>query len=177
MPGTAPSNIVIRPASADDADLLAVLGTVTFYEAYFEQDDPADLANYLVESFAPAKIREQLDDGDSTFLIAFLMGRAVGYARLVSGESDPNIASENAIELRRIYVLERLWGKGVGEALLSRCETLARKLGKESMWLGVWQQNERGRRFYAKHSYTKVGTLTFPYGESVGINDVLEKKL
>ena len=177
MPGTDPSKILIRRASADDADLLAVLGAVTFYEAYYEQDDPADLADYIVDSFSPAKIREQLNDGDSTFLLAFVDGRAVGYARLVSGETDPNIASENTIELRRIYVLERLWGKGVGEALLRQCETFARELGKESIWLGVWQQNERGLRFYAKHSFIKVGTLTFPYGDSAGINDVLEKGL
>ncbi len=170
-------NVVIRRASAEDTDLLAVLGAVTFYEAYYEQDDPADLAKYVVESFAPATIREQFEDNDSIFLIAFLDGRAVGYARLLSGEAGPNVTSDNAIELRRIYLLEHLWGKGVGEALLGHCEAIARELGKESIWLGVWQQNERGQRFYAKHSYNKVGLLTFPYGDSVGINDVMEKKL
>lgn len=172
-----PNNLMIRRALADDALLLSVLGTVTFYEAYFEQDDPTDLAHYLIESFSPSEILEQLDDENSIFLIAFYHGKAVGYARLVSGAPHQDVSSKNAIELRRLYVLEHLWRKGVGEKLLSECEAIARQIGKQSVWLGVWQQNERGQRFYTKHSYKKVGTITFPYFNSVGINDVMEKKL
>ena len=169
--------MMILRATAEDAELLAVLGAVTFYEAYFEQDDPAELAAYVIRSFSSSEVREQLDDENSIFFIAYLEGKAVGYARLVYGEPDPSVTSKNTIELRRIYVLERCWGKGVGEALLRHCERIAQEMGKESIWLGVWQQNERGQRFYAKQEYRKVGTLTFPYGDSEGINDVMEKDL
>ncbi|CAN5241639.1 hypothetical protein BH20ACI2_BH20ACI2_12060 [soil metagenome] len=73
--------------------------------------------------------------------------------------------------------MERVWGKGVGEKLLRHCEEYARELGNDSIWLGVWQLNERGQQFYAKQGFVKKGTITFPYGNSVGINDVMEKEL
>jgi ribosomal protein S18 acetylase RimI-like enzyme len=42
------------------------------------------------------------------------------------------------------------------------------------LWLGVWEENKRGLSFYAKHGFTRVGTLTFPYSDSVGINAVMQ---
>lgn len=47
-------------------------------------------------------------------------------------------------------------------------------MGRAVLWLGVWEENERGLSFYAKHGFERVGTLTFPYGSSVGINAVLQ---
>ncbi len=169
--------IDIRSAGAGDAVLLSVLASTTFYEAYFEQDDPHDLANYIVDSFSPSVVSEQLIDPDSTFFIISSDGHAAGFAKLHRGPIDASIETANTIELKRIYIVERYWGRGLGEMLLRHCGEFARQQGYESIWLGVWQQNERGQSFYAKHGFEKRGVLTFPYGESVGINDVMEKRL
>ena len=170
-------NIEIRHATSDDIGLLSVLAAATFYEAYFEQDDPHDLSRYIIESFQTGCIEDEMADPNVTFLIAYIDGRAVGYAKLDAGTSHESVAAERAIELKRIYILERVWGKGVGDVLLRRCERVAIETGYESIWLGVWQQNQRGQSFYQKQGFVKRGTLEFPYGESVGINDVMEKKL
>ncbi len=172
-----PSRVEIRRARAPDARLICVLATATFYEAYFEQDDPADLADYIVESFEIESVRRQLEDPDSSFYILFADGFAVGYAKLIDGSRDPSITTAKTVELKRIYILERVWRKGFGEKLLEHCIDVARRLGSESIWLGVWEQNVRGRCFYEKHGFIKVGSLEFPYGDSVGINYVMEKKL
>ncbi len=169
--------IEIKKATEKDTYLVSVLATVTFFEAYFEQDAPADLANYIVESFSPASIKEQLNDPNSTFFIISIDSHAVGFAKLISGSTDPSTENKKTIELKRIYIVERMWRKGVGETLLRHCEEFARELGNDSIWLGVWQLNERGQSFYAKQGFVKKGTITFPYGNSVGINDVMEKKL
>ena len=170
-------SIEIKKADAADARLLAVLATTTFYEAYFEQDAPHDLAAYIGESFDLVKIENELADPASAFFIAFLDEKAVGYAKLIAGSRDPSITTARTIELKRIYVLERVWRKGIGEKLLEHCMEAARLLGNKSLWLGVWEQNDRGRGFYEKQGFVKVGTLEFPYGDSVGINHVMEKML
>lgn len=171
------SEVQIKKAVSSDARLLSVLATATFYEAYHEQDDPYDLANYIVESFAVEEIREQLADPLTTFLVAYRENLAVGYAKLIDGSREPWVQAANTIELKRIYILERVWRQGIGEALLSYCIEEARRLEKDSIWLGVWQMNARARPFYEKHGFVKVGTLEFPYGDSVGINDVMERKV
>lgn len=170
-------NTNIKQADAGDVLLISVLATTAFYEAYFEQDDPHDLAGYIVKSFSPSQIENELADTDSTFFIVFVNEKAVGYAKLLANSRDPSVNTSKTIELKRIYVIERSWRKGVGEMLLEHCTEVARQLGNESIWLGVWEQNKRGVSFYAKHGFVKVGTLEFPYGDSVGTNNVLEKRL
>ena len=169
--------IEIRRASLDDARLVSLLGTVTFFEAYFEQDDPQDLADYLHESVNPEKISAELASADTEFFILFRNNCAVGYAKMRTGAKAECIKSENSIELQRIYLVERVYGKGVGEALLEFCLDNARRRGFEIVWLGVWQENPRAIRFYEKHGFRKVGEITFPYGETVGRNWVMEKAL
>jgi ribosomal protein S18 acetylase RimI-like enzyme len=165
--------ISVRRATAEDVNLLSSIATVSFYEAYFEQDDSHDLSNYLIENFSLDVIAADIASDESTYLIATRAGKAVGYAKLRDGEPHESIKSTNAIELQRFYLIERVWGTGVGDVLLDRCIAEARLMGKEVLWLGVWEENRRGNSFYAKHGFERVGTLTFPYGDSVGINAVM----
>ncbi len=174
---TAELNIKIIKAVPADADLLSVLASTTFYEAYFLQDEPVALAGYINESFNSDSMIQQLNDPASHFYIIYVNGSAAGYAKLLSGSTDPGVKTVKTIELKRIYIVERYWGKGLGEELLEYCIHEAREKHCDSIWLGVWEQNERGRRFYEKHGFIKRGTLDFIYGDTVGINLVLEKIL
>ena len=168
------SEITVRRATPEDANLIASIATVSFYEAYFEQDDSHDLANYLVENFSPDVIAAELATPEFSFLIALRDGKAVGYAKLRDGEPHESVTSRNAVELQRFYLIERVWGTGVGDVLLDRCIEESRELGKDVLWLGVWEENRRGLSFYDRHGFERVGTLTFPYGDSVGINAVMQ---
>lgn len=170
-------SVSIRPATPADANLIASLATVSFYEAYFEQDDSHDLSRYLIENFSPDVIAAELTAPEFTYLIAYRKGRAVGYAKLRDGEAHEGVTSPNAIELQRIYLIERVWGTGIGDLLLDRCFEEARSMGKETLWLGVWEENRRGLSFYNRRGFERVGSLTFPYGDSVGINAVMKIRL
>ncbi len=169
--------ITIREARPADAELISVLGAVTFYEAYFEQDDPPDLAEYILASFAVERIRAEIERPAATFFVAYLDDRAVGYAKLRDEERHESVRGDRAVELQRIYLVERVFGRGVGEILLRHCLDAARARGYETLWLGVWQENPRAIRFYEKHGFVRRGTLKFPYGDAVGINLVMEKAL
>lgn len=172
------TNITIRCANVDDSHLIAVLASVTFYEAYFEQDAPDALADYIVESFPPELIRSELADPNITYFIVFHESYAIGYAKLRQGSPRPCVRGQNAVELQRIYVVERFWKKGVGKMLLDQVIGEARGKGFDSLWLEVWEQNERGLRFYEKQGFTDTGgRAEFPYGGGVGINIVMEKSL
>ena len=167
-------DVTIRKATPADVALLSSLSVVTFYEAYFEQDDPHDLTNYLAENFGRETIEAEMEH--AAYFIAFRNGKAVGYAKLLDGEPHEAVKG-NAVELQRIYLVERVWGTGIGDILLERCMAEARAMGKDVLWLGVWEENRRGLSFYAKHGFERVGTLTFPYCGSVGINAVMQISL
>ena len=170
-------DISIRKADRDDAVLISVLATTTFYEAYCRQDESRNLAGYIAESFAVSTIIDEIEDPTSTFLIASIDGKAVGYARLVDYSTTDGISGQRVIELKRLYILERLWGTGAGEALLTNCVEIAAEREFDTIWLGVWEENQRARRFYDRLGFRQVGTLMFPYGDVVGTNLVLEKQI
>lgn len=170
-------NLSIRQADISDRNIICALGVTTFYEAYFEQDESSDLADYVVESFSPAQVKSEFNDTNSTFFIAELNGKAVGYAKLRENSAVGCLKNENAVELHRIYILELAKGKGVGGALLNRCLETARAKGYETIWLGVWEENLAAIRFYEKKGFVKAGELQFPYGETVGTNYVMKMEL
>lgn len=170
-------NIKIRQADIADARLISVLATVTFYEAYFENDEASDLANYVSDSFELEKIRAEIANPDCKFFIIYRNERAVGYAKLRRNSPIDCVTDENSIELQRIYILERVYDKGIGEILLTHCLKTAKEDNFSTLWLGVWEENKRAQRFYEKHGFVRVGSLTFPYGDTVGINFVLKIEL
>ncbi len=169
--------IDVCKADIADAKIVAMLGVVTFYEAYFEQDAAGDLADYIAETFAVEKIADEIGGLSVTFLIAYRGEKAIGYAKLIRDSMADGVNGKRPIELKRIYIVERVWGTGVGLALLNHCRILAKNEGFDTLWLGVWQENQRGQSFYRKHGFRKVGFINFPYGDSVGINDVMEISL
>jgi len=131
----------------------------------------------MYEAFEPEKIRAEIADEHTTFFIIFANGKAVGYAKLRTDSKVDGVSGENSIELQRIYTIERVYGTGIGEALLKHCLAIAKNRGFETLWLGVWEENRRAQKFYAKHGFRRVGELQFPYAGTVGTNFVLEIKL
>ena len=169
--------MTIRPATADDINILAALGTTTCYEAYFELDPSSDLADYCARIYSPENIRTEFNDPNSTYFIAEINDRAVGFAKLRENNRVDCLGDAHAIELQRIYVLERLKGQNVGKALITRCLDSAREKGYDTLWLGVWEKNMRAQRFYEKIGMNNIGTTDFSDGKNSFINFVYAIKV
>lgn len=162
----------IRLATEDDINILAALGTTTCYETYFELDPSADLADYCARIYSPENVRSEFSDADSTFLIAEVSGRAVGFAKLRENNPVPCVEGERAIELQRIYLLEKLKKAGIGKVLLNECKRIGRERGYSQLWLGVWELNTAAQAFYEKIGMTRVGKTTFNDGKNDFVNYV-----
>ena len=170
-------SVTIRPATTDDINILAALGTTTCYEAYFELDPSSDLADYCARIYSPENIRTEFNDPNSTYFIAEINDRAVGFAKLRENNRVDCLGDAHAIELQRIYVLERLKGQNVGKALITRCLDSAREKGYDTLWLGVWEKNMRAQRFYEKIGMKNIGTTDFSDGKNSFINFVYAIKV
>jgi ribosomal protein S18 acetylase RimI-like enzyme len=162
----------IRKATEEDITILAALGTTTCYEAYFELDPSADLADYCARVYSVENVRSEFEDVNSTYLIAEVNERAVGFAKLRENNVVECMAGKHAIELHRIYLLERMKGSGIGRQLVERCCQIGREKGYDSLWLGVWEQNIAAQKFYQRLGLTNVGTTNFSDGKNDFINFV-----
>src|ERR1700730_8754009 len=168
---------VIRYARAVDAGLLAELGARTFSETFAADNSAEDMAVYLASSFGPALQAAELADPDSIFLIAEVDGFAAGYAKLKSGDPPDGVTGEKPIELVRLYVAQEWLGRGVGAALMQVCIDQARQKGHRTLWLGVWEHNDRARAFYRKWNFREVGTHNFQLGQDAQTDILMERSL
>ncbi|MBS1795944.1 MAG: GNAT family N-acetyltransferase [Acidobacteria bacterium] len=166
------NDLQIRTAGRGDLKLLAALGVTTCYEAYFELDPSDALAAYCALAFNLEQLKTELDDPAATFLIAETRGRAVGYAKLREGKTVECLAGRHAIEVQRIYLLEKVKGRGFGRLLLERCRELGRAKGYAALWLGVWEKNVGAQRFYERMGMKCVGETDFSDGANEFINHV-----
>ena len=158
------TEVTVRRANPGDAELLAELGARTFSETFAADNSPEDMAAYLSASFNPARQAAELADPASTFLIAEVGGRAAGYAKLHAGEPAEGVEGHQPVELVRLYVSHEWLGRGVGAELMRACVDEARRAGRGTMWLGVWERNGRAQAFYRKWGFRAVGEHVFQLG-------------
>jgi diamine N-acetyltransferase len=155
----------IRRATVEDAAPLAELAARTFWDTFAEHNRPADMHAYMSEAFTVARLAAELADPRATFLLAEAGGGAAGYAKLYAGESPACVSGPRPVEIARLYVAREYLGRGLGPALMEACLDEARRGGYGTVFLGVWERNERAKAFYRKCGFAVVGKHEFILGE------------
>ena len=155
--------------------MLAEVGARTFFEAFAAENTPDDMAAYLATAFNPAQLVVELANSAALFLIADVAGGAVGYAKLYAGAPWAGIEGAKPVELVRLYVSQDWLGRGVGAALMRACLEAARQAEHETIWLGVWERNERAQAFYRKWNFRAVGTHVFHLGSDPQTDILMER--
>ena len=163
----------IRIATKADAELLLSLSRKTFSQTFAAQNSEADMKAYLAENFSLARIREELKESGTTFLLAFIDEQPAGYAKLTAARN-PELPQPEQAELARIYVLQKFQGQQIGKALLELSLAFARQAGAAVLWLGVWEHNQKALEFYRKYNFQQFGQHLFMLGSDAQ-NDLLLK--
>ncbi|MGN6374607.1 MAG: GNAT family N-acetyltransferase [Sphingomonas sp.] len=157
----------VRRAVAADAAALALVAGATFLDTFAGILNGPDIVAHCATQNSPAKFAAWLGDDDSVVSLAEAgSGRApLGYSVLTAPDLPIETGPED-IELKRIYVLSRVHGSGLGAELMERALADARNLGRERVLLGVYGANARARAFYERHGFTVAGTRRFLVGET-----------
>jgi ribosomal protein S18 acetylase RimI-like enzyme len=173
------SEIKIRRATAEDAEMLAELSWKTFYDAFHAhpKNAPEDLADYMEKAFNRETVRAELLEENSIFLIAEIETETAGYAKVMVGNIEDGISAEKPCELNRLYSHQKFLGKGIGARLMNECFRIARENDCDVMWLGVWEFNPRAQAFYKKYGFREVGRHIFQLGSDPQIDLLMQKDL
>jgi len=151
-----------RSATVRDAEALSALGTATFTDTFGHLYQPHDLQIFL-QNHSPEGWARELADPAFAVRVAELDGRMVGFAKL----GPPHLPFEprgEAAELRQLYVLEEVKGQGVAHALIEWVIDRARDRRADHLYLSVFTDNHRARRFYEKYGFEPEGTYAFMVG-------------
>jgi GNAT superfamily N-acetyltransferase len=158
---------IIQLAEPSNAASLAKLAEKTFRDAFARFINREDFESYVAGSFTENQIKSELLDRASTFFIARLEDKWVGYAKLYQSPPPGCVKPLPAIELARLYSLQQYLGCGIGAALLEACLNYASNSAFKSIWLGSWKENHRGNAFYAKMRFEICGAKTFALGSDI----------
>jgi diamine N-acetyltransferase len=156
---------------------LQAISKKTFHDAFAWGNVPEVLDNYIESAFKIENLEAELANKNSQFYFAKIDNETVGYFKINVGSAQTEDLDPNALELQRIYILENHQGKKIGNAILAEVEQLATEQNIKSIWLGVWDRNEKAIAFYEKNGYVKIDSHTFMMGDEEQIDFIMQKQI
>lgn len=167
--------ITVKIADKNDAELIADMSRQTFYESFALDNTKEDMDIFLNQTFTKEALMKEVGSDRNIFLLAYDGDKPVGYVRIRENNIPPQLGADKAIEIARIYTIKTSIGKGVGSALMQKCIDIAKEKNHHTVWLGVWEHNQRAIDFYTRWGFSKFSEHDFILGNDVQ-RDWLMKK-
>ena len=179
MPGSVEKKFdgTVRQATALDAALLRKLGQQAFFEAFSKVTAPDDMKAYLKSTFNKAAMENQIKDERALTFIAEVDSVPAGYAYSCPTLTPDCIKDKAAIQLVRLYLRKRYYGRAVGDALMQTSIDESRCRGYQSIWLSSWELNDRANAFYKKWGFKVVGRQKFTVGRDIQNDYILSRRV
>jgi ribosomal protein S18 acetylase RimI-like enzyme len=160
--------IRIRKCASGDETVLSVIGQATFLDAFAGILSGKDIIGHCVRQHSSEKYANWLRDENSAVWIAEIEpGQApVGYLVLTKPDLPLADISPHDAEIKRIYLLNRFRGGGIGRRLMQEAQFHAHSHGFHRLLLGVYSRNTEAISFYEKLGYKRIGERAFNVGDS-----------
>jgi ribosomal protein S18 acetylase RimI-like enzyme len=170
------TNISIISVSTQEVSQLQMIARSTFYETFAAMNTPENMRQYLEKDLSIEKLTAELNNPESQTFFAQRDDEIIGYLKLNVGAAQTEKVAPGGLEIQRIYVKKEYQGVSVGADLLNFAIDLSVGQGRNYVWLGVWEKNQRAIRFYEKNGFMPFGSHVFHLGEDAQ-TDILMRKL
>lgn len=167
----------IRKATPADIEKLYEISVRTYMETFDSVNTEKNMREYLGRAFEKKKLLGELSNPHSEFYFAYCDGTLAGYLKLNEAPSQTDVQDEASLEVERLYVARDFQGAGIGRSFMELAVRLAKERKKRYVWLGVWEHNEKAKRFYAKYGFYKIGEHPFVMGDDAQTDYVMRKDL
>lgn len=155
--------VTYRDATVADAAALGGLTRATFIETFGTLYKLADLAAFL-EKRSDANTAIELADPAVVVRLAEVRGVPIGFVKLTPCALPIEDEGRRVLELKQLYVFKPWHGVGVAAVLTEWAIAEARARGAQDLWLSVFTENPRARRFYARYGFVEIKPWTFMVG-------------
>ncbi|MGZ2412012.1 diamine N-acetyltransferase [Sphingomonas sp. F9_3S_D5_B_2] len=168
-------SISYRTATLADVPAIDRIFRASFCDTFGHLYRAEDLTAFLGQ-FTPEAWAEEMTGEGYVFRIAEDDAAPVGFVKL--GPSTlPVERGGSAVELRQLYVLSSHIGAGVGAELMDWALDEARRRGVKDLYLTVYTDNHRARRFYARYGFEEVGPYSFMVGDQADEDIIMRLRL
>jgi ribosomal protein S18 acetylase RimI-like enzyme len=177
---SSPLRITVAKRTPAVAAQLAELGRQTFHDTFAADNSAEDMADFLVATFGEEKQLAELNDPQTTFLLAHMQQDPIGYAKLRLGSTlglEEGKDGSGRLEIERLYVRQDWIGTGLGASLMRRAIEEARAQKCRTVVLGVWERNQPALEFYRRFGFREIGKHEFRVGQDIQTDLILRKGL
>jgi ribosomal protein S18 acetylase RimI-like enzyme len=168
---------LIRRVGAQDAEALVAIGVATFVETFAHLYPQSDLQRYLAQAYDLGRTRADLADPANASWLVEAGEQVVGYATVGPCALPHPDVTPACGEVKRIYVTRAMQGSGLAGRLFADSMAWLERSGRRVVWLGVWSENYRAQRFYARHGFAKAGEYDFHVGDTVDREYILRRDM
>ncbi len=168
----------LRACGPGDEQRLSLLGGASFLEAFADVLDGDDILAHFTKNHSLETYTKYLSMPSCRIAIAEVPpgNGPVGY--IVCCKPDfPIPTTPQDYELRRIYLLHRFQGLGIGKALMDRAIAYAQELGHSRLLLGVYGKNHAAIRFYEKAGFQQIGERYFTVGSTTHHDAIMAREV
>ena len=136
---------------------LAELQAIAFTQAYADVHSPENIEAYCAAQYSSEIAAIDLSSEKTVCCVGLLNLELSGYY-MVKHQACPVALGSESSELKQIYVLSSVYGRGLGKALYQHALATIRSVGHRWVWLCVSDINYRAQAFYEKLGFEKVGS-------------------
>lgn len=168
----------LRQCSAGDAHALSLVGGASFLEAFAGILEAPDILAHVAKNNSPEAFAKYLAMPTTRCVLAEAQPGDAPVGYIVCCEPDlPVELTPRDYELRRIYLLHRFQGLGIGRALMDAAIEHAASLGRTRLLLGVYGRNHDAIRFYEACGFRQIGERYFTVGSTTHHDAVMARTL
>lgn len=170
--------ITIKEANISDAQIIALLGRITFNESHSQYiENKNEVLSFCDASFNVSKITEDLEDKNNIFWLIYDNELPVGFAKVILHKTVDLIKEKSVCQLDKIYILNDFLGKKLGSQLHQKVIEKVTELKFDVIWLVTYILNYKAIQFYELNTYKKAGFIDFVVENKGYKNHVLVKNL
>ena len=168
--------IIVRDGTAADAAAIGEFFKANFTATFGHLYSSRNLETFLAR-FTPEFWAAELADPRFAFRVAELDGAIVGTCKVGPMDLPVDDCGEGARELHQIYLAEAAKGTGLADEFMHWSYAKARDLGGGDLYLSVFVDNHRARRFYERWGFVAEGRYAFMVGGHADEDVVMRRPL
>lgn len=139
-----------------------------FTETFSHNYEPAAFERFCDDVYRPGgSMSADFNAERVRWRLAMAGDELIGYTKLTPLRAPAVNPEPGALEMQQLYVMREWHGSGVADRLTEWALATARADGVTEVYLTVFDQNERAKRFYSRYGFEEVGHCTFQLGDQI----------
>ena len=118
---------------------------------------------YVNTQYSKKNIIKELSQKNADYYFVLYNDIIIGNFRIVWDDKLQDLSKEKQVKLHRIYLHQKLQGKGIGKKLLTWLEEKAKVKGYSLIWLDAMNEQPQAFQFYKNLGYTYHSHTFLPF--------------